>query len=269
MLGNLDDVAVLDQVGLTDRLVARYRVAEDEALLPAIHARYDGPDAVRCLRLMRDDGQQPVPLEGWLAEGYPFEASYRAGIQNVRWSCASAERPSEEVVLERWTRLFERYPTLPWLRWQVARSLADQGELEQALALGTGGTTFDAPHDMPASLSFTRVPVPSRWVHGRGFALVRNGLTISRPLSAEELGASVLVVDVDAPGEEGAHVEIGWEGCEEEPVLEVVRKPAELGLEPPTGCTAPYRLTVRFLNDASGPEGDRNVYVSIRPGDPG
>jgi hypothetical protein len=71
-----------------------------------------------------------------------------------------------------------------------------------------------------------------------------------------------LWLDADHPGSEGARVRVSWEECGE-PVEVAVLTPGSFAL-PPCGAPGDRRLVVELLNDATGPEGDRNLYVSLR-----
>jgi hypothetical protein len=132
--------------------------------------------------------------------------------------------------------------------------------LYAALVTGTGDPLPPPTPEGFERSAFTDGTVPLQRQGDRGFALYWSGELVSRPLSS----AVTLLADADAPGEEGALASVAWDPPCGAPLEIRVTGPTELPLDPPACGAREWRLRVSFLNDASGPDGDRNLYVGLR-----
>jgi hypothetical protein len=261
LLGNLPGVRVRDIAGLVDREIAEQRasgVAADALWKDAYGPR---ADQIGFLRLTRWD-PDAMRLPDWLERALPVASDLLLDWGTVRWAHVPVDPVSARRRVERWDELRRRFPAQPWFEWRWLLARADAGEPFEAVRADLPARTRFVPLVAGvASLSFPRSERPLHWVEARGFALYRNGWVATRPLSE---GAR-LVVDVDDPGSEGVRLEIAWsDGCAASAATFPAR--AEVPLASLRGaCGAGRAVTARiaFVNDAAGPDGDRNAYLSV------
>lgn len=263
MLSLFPDIHVRDSNGLVDRPMAEWLAGGGNP--DRLPGRYAGEGSVDCVRSSANRGEPPVPAE-FITRAYPETADLRFGTQKSLWWCRSGTPPSAELVRVRWAALFAATPDQPWVRWQYARSLADEGRWEEALA-----AVAEAPPNhhwaldaAPASLQMTRGPVPTSYWPGRGFGLYFAHAWTSRPVTTAEAARADVLIDVDEPGAEGAHVALSWDpGCDAAPVEVAAFGPLRVRAPTPTCTEGPLRLTAHFLNDSPPGGPDRNVYVGV------
>ncbi len=263
MLALFPDIQVFDSNGLVDRAMAEHLAIGGNP--DALPGRYAGEGRVDCVRSSVNGGEPPVPTER-ITQVYTRTADLRFGTQKSLWWCLPGDNPPIETVRARWAALYAATPDQPWVRWQYARALADEGRWPDALDLVRA-----APRNLhwaldaaPGSLQMTRGPVPTSYWPGRGFGLYFAHSWTSRPMGVEEARRADVLLDVDEPGDEGAHVALSWEpSCEAPPVV-VVTHAAMRVRAPVPGCAdGAMRLVARFLNDSPPGGPDRNVYVGL------
>ena len=120
-------------------------------------------------------------------------------------------------------------------------------------------------NEAPASLSFPTGPFGLDRVQGRGTGLYWNAELRSRPIPSEEIRTMRLRLDVDAPGAEGAIAAVTWlTPCGESSSVVAVHAP-EIVAPPSCDVLGLTRVKVAFTNDASGQDGDRNLFASLVP----
>lgn len=262
MLSLFPDIHVKDSNGLVDRAMALWLAqGGNPDLLPN---RYAGPGRVDCVRSSAYGAEPPVPAEA-ITRVYTETADLRFGKQKSLWWCLpGAPAPSIDVVRARWAALYDATPDQPWVRWQYARALADDARWEDALAVVRAAPPNHhwALEAAPGSLQMTRGPTPTSYWPGRGFGLYFAHAWTRRPVGLAEARGAAVAIDVDEPGDEGAHVAIAWDPpCGAAPVEVVVYAPTRVPAPEPTCASGSVRLVAQFLND-SPPDGpDRNIYV--------
>lgn len=257
--GNLHDVRIWDNAGLTDRVTARIIASESGDIVQEIMDRYHHADDVWCMRYGRGkDGEETA--DAWLTELLPEVSASLSGTPQMTWRCRPGGTPDADVVAGRWARLVERFPSQDWIRWYYARALVVAGHTDRAVEAVRGALWLS--EEGLGWVAFGEGQSAS-YQRGRGWALYSNG-TRSSITATEDLWRGVRVrLDVDDPGETGAAVTIRWDPpCS--PALDAVVHERTL-VEPPQ-CDAPQglrRLSVEFRNDEAHDGFDRNLYVSL------
>lgn len=223
ILGNLSRLRVMDSRGLTSRVFhdAYYHRADRplRELLSSperphvIHASRFAP-TWRADDLSFPDGWDPPRVE-IVAGPIPAEydrvdsIEYREGrvVAAMRFY-HRAQPPAHAVRIARWRDLHARYPSHPWIEWQLALALAAGGDYEAAHRTGRSTRYEDyAPwRELRESLSLPEGSTPADWIESRGFAI---------PVGAWRRGstrdASSLIVS-------GGLATVEWEGCDAAPV---------------------------------------------------
>ncbi|MFN7142947.1 MAG: hypothetical protein ACK4YP_04170 [Myxococcota bacterium] len=257
--GNLADVRIWDNAGLTDRVTAMVIASPDNALVQELRDRYDDPDDIWCMRYVwSEEGTDTA--DAWIQETLPVVWPSRSASPHMRWRCREGAKPAADTVLRRWAELVARYPSQDWIRWYYGRALLQQGSLRAARDIA-GEALWLGDQDIGWLAFGDRQGAEFR--PGRGWALYANGVRESVPLPHTVWTDTQLLLDVDDPGDEGARVTLRWsDACGETESLQV-KEP--VAVDPPT-CTIPgtRRLQVAFQNDRAEGGSDRNLYVSLR-----
>lgn len=256
--GNLEDLRIWDNAGLTDRVTADVIASEEGEIAPELIDRYHHGNDIWCLRYGRSpDGTETA--DPWLTAMLPEVSPSRSGTPNMIWRCRAGGHPNVETIAGRWAGLAERYPSQDWLRWHGARALIAAGHLDRArqmtrdaMFLGNDGLGWIAFGEGQSAA----------YQPGRGWAMYANGSRTSVEATSDFWADAALAVDVDDPGEEGATVNVRWEPDCGAPVEEAVHERANIEL-PNCTTAGPRRLIVEFRNDDAHPGFDRNVYVSL------
>ncbi|MDP2311737.1 MAG: hypothetical protein Q8P41_02445 [Pseudomonadota bacterium] len=257
--GNLEDVRIWDNAGLTDRVTARIIASESGDIVQEILDRYHHGDDVWCMRYGRGKNGEET-ADAWLTKLLPEVSPSFSGSPHMVWRCRAGGAPDAEVVAARWAALVGRYPSQDWIRWHYARALLAAGHttlaaeaVRGAMWLSDEGLGWVAFGD-GQSATYQR---------GRGWALYSNGSRASIAATDDFWVATRVRLDVDDPGEAGAAVTIRWDPpCS--PALDTVVH-ERVSLEPPRCDADPglRRLIVEFRNDDAHDGFDRNLYVSI------
>ena len=270
MLGAIPELKLIDNRGLVHRGFAEAAaVREEERFMRVLVS--DPATRPEWLRIANWDGAPLPELPDWLTSVYRLRAEVRYGPSRIGWYATHDRVADADTARRRLDALWAAYPSQAFLTWHAALIRADVGDMDGAMAIAAEGRRRwprDARFsEAPASLSFPTGPFGLDQVTGRGTGLYWNTLVQSRPISDTELAQLRLRLDPQAPGAEGAVAEIRWETpCGE--IAQTVAVHTVEHLEAPacaqSGAT---RVEVRFTNDASGPDGDRNLYVTLVPAD--
>ncbi len=254
--GNLHDVRIWDAAGLTDRVVAEVIANPTKAITTELRARYDDDDDLWCVRYgLSPSGEETAP--DWMVSRLP-ERSPSPSTPGAVWRCREGGQPASGVVVARWARLVDRYPSQDWIRWHHARALWEAGDVEGALASASAAWWLGG--EATGWLAFGD---DGSFVPGRGWPLYTNASLVSLPASSPFWQRFEVALSADDPGTEGARVRLGWDdGCGG--TTEVVVHEPRTTAPPHCDADGTRRLAVSFLNDAAGPHSDRNVYVSLR-----
>ncbi|MES2644188.1 MAG: hypothetical protein V4850_32180 [Myxococcota bacterium] len=257
--GHVPGVRVLDDNGLVFRRMAEARAAGGDAVARLQQALLVGPGReADCMRLVDWHTRQAYTMDPVTEAANPWSIVYDDGPARIRVLCA-ADRTAPidpAVSLARWEALVARFPEHPWLRWQLGRALADLDRADEAVAVLLADDRL-ARAEAIDRVGFTRGP--TSYGTRRGHAFYWNGTLTSRPLTTTDVVR--LELSPEHPGAEGVSVRfVGTGGCtwEESRTLH-----DRATIDVPV-CTAPGRVSVSFLNDATGPAGDRNLYVHWR-----
>lgn len=256
--GNLTDVRIWDNAGLTDRVTASIIASESGAIVQEIVDRYHRDDDVWCIRYGRGKGGEET-ADPWLVELLPEVSPSRSGSPHMMWRCRVGGAPGPEVVAGRWAGLLTRFPSQDWIRWHYARSLVSAGRADEAAEAVRGARWLG--NDGLGWIAFGEAQ-SSAYQHGRGWALYINESRSSLAADGDFWRGVRVALDVDDPGDTGAEVAIRWDPSCAAEVHTLIREPALI--EPPP-CSTPgtRRLVVEFLNDDAHEGFDRNVYVSV------
>ena len=237
MPGNVPGVAVIDTVGLTDRLLARANAGDRAAeVLVERRLRARPPALVRRMRYGAEGIPHPLP---WLRLPEPTLVEWPQGVAALYR--LTEDRPTEAEILDRWRGLHARYPSQGPLAWELALALAETGHLAEAARVATD-MAAEYPSDpvveaLPAAV-FAPFDIETAGV--RPFDL-RQG---SRLLPRSEVDSVRLLVAVDPPG---GRVSVRWscEGAEQ--VVDPASGPTAL---PPWTCPGDQaRLRVSALDE--------------------
>lgn len=192
MLGHVSDLSVRDMVGLTDEDIARSRAYGDEDALARTLARLSGgPDSALCMRMV-GWGQPSAPdLPEAQAIAYPAGYDLRDRWSSIRWSCREELTFDPELSERRWRGLADRFPSHPWIRWNHALALADNGDVETAAAVlkamnGWGRWAPWKGHELSALL-FTRSTGLLTIEDGAWVVLEAGASVTSRALAIQDL----------------------------------------------------------------------------------
>lgn len=253
--GNLEDVRIWDSGGLTDRLTAEILAGyHPEGLPEGWKKRYADDDDVWCIRYsVGDDGADTTP--DWMNNLFPLLFPSTVHGRNLRWRCRPGGTPSPELIQQRWDALLARFPTQDWIRWHAARAYLVTGQTQTALEIARQATWIREPAGW---IIFDLDP--ARYQPDRGWGIYTNSSITSAEMPAHFWRNRKIVLDVEDPGVEGAQVEVEQCGL----IQMVWVKARTLVSGPP--CDNDDAWTVRFMNDAAGPEVDRNVFVMIAEG---
>lgn len=188
------------------------------------------------------------------------------------WECAEAavDWAGPQTRLARWGELFAAVPDQPWVRWNYTRALAEAGEYGAATRIAQAPVLPNFLNaDVSDALFFVDGPLPTTFdAGGRGWGLLWHASLRSRPLGPREWDSVRLLLSADAPGGEGAIARVGWD-CADGPVQVVaVHEPLALDVLAPACGGDARQLVVAFVNDATTPEGDRNLWVRRVPRPP-
>ncbi|MDP2306772.1 MAG: hypothetical protein Q8P18_12175 [Pseudomonadota bacterium] len=260
--GNLEDVRIWDNAGLTDRVTAGIIASESGSMVQEILDRYHHADDVWCIRYGRGkDGKETA--DAWLTQLLPEASPSLSGSRHMVWRCRVGGAPSADVVAARWEGLVERFPSQDWIRWYYARALVAAGHTDRAVEAVRGATWLS--DDGLGWIAFGEAQ-SAAYQHGRGWALYSNGSRSSIAASAQFWEGVRVRLDVDDPGEAGAAVTIRWDPACSRALDTFVHERASL--EPPR-CdaeTGTRSLVVDFRNDDAHDGLDRNLYVSLEGG---
>jgi hypothetical protein len=258
MPGNLKDVRIWDNAGLTDRATAMVIASQSEGIPQELLDRYHHADDIWCLRYgLTPEGQESA--DPWLIALLPEVSPSRSGTAHMVWRCRPGGTPDATTITRRWADLVARYPSQDWIRWYYARALVSAGRTDEATAV------VQAAHWLPDEglgwVAFGDSP-SSEYQAGRGWALYSNGSRASLLAPGAFWDGRQVRLDVDDPGEDGAAVRIRWEPACNDPVTTFVHERASVA---PPLCTsdAARRLVVDFQNDDAHAGFDRNLYVSL------
>jgi hypothetical protein len=257
--GNLEDVRIWDNAGLTDRATAQIIAGESGDIVQEIVDRYHREDDVWCMRYGLGPSDEET-LDRWIIELLPEVSPSLSGTPHMVWRCRAGGAPPASVVVARWAALLRRYPSQDWIRWYYARALLETGRTSRAAEVVRGATWLgEEGLGWPAfgdgqSTTYQR---------GRGWALYGNGSRTSIAAPSDFWDGLRVRLDVDDPGAAGAEATVRWDPpCA--PAVEAVVH-ARTSVEPPR-CDAdpgPRRLVVEFTNDDAHDGFDRNMYVSL------
>lgn len=252
MLGNVEGLCIRDRVGLVDRAFAEYNAG-----FRADPRETPGAGPIVAERMLWRGVRPEVPGMELMAS-WPLPS--RGGWVADFWQRPDALSPAPTVVVERWRAIADRYPWQPELWWGWGAFASETGE--PAVVATIRAEAFRWPRHPLAKeteqmISFVdRYFLANDYVFGRGFRVERSGERLSRPIAAgEELS---LVVDADG-GE--VTLLVGWAGPGCGMAQSVVTTAKGAFALPAASCA---RLSVWFVDDGVGPEGDRNAYVSLR-----
>lgn len=258
--GNLDDIRIWDNAGLTDRAVARIIAGAGEGISDEMKARYDDPTALWCLRYALT-GTGADPGDAWLKEMFPETATAPAPISRLFWRCRAGGAPGDDVIVARWERLLSRFPRQDGIRWRYARALLASGRSGEAIGVGRAATWVDT--DADGWIAFPGV-AGATYAPGRGWPMYASGVLTSSRLPDTFWAERDVVLDVDDPGTDGAHVVLRWDPpCGD--ALEITVTGASTVPAPDCSQTTPRSLVVEFLNDEARSDFDRNVYATLAP----
>ncbi len=254
--GNLTDVRIWDNTGLTDRETAEVIANPNKTMTSALRARYDDPDDIWCIRYgLAEDGSETA--DRWLVELMPEVTP--STTPNLIWRCRPGGEPSATVVTRRWTELVQRFPSQDWLHWHLGRALLASGDSDGALA--EVGRAPRLAADGPGWLLFGGNGT-DQYEPTRGWAMYANGELVSQAVDDRVWASVRAALDVDDPGDEGAKVRLRWiPECGAALDLSVPA-PTTFAL-PACDASGPRRLAVEFLNDVYRDDADRNVYVRL------
>jgi hypothetical protein len=222
MIGHVPQLRVIDARGLTSRRFTRRARGDDDAALRAYYQSSERPDLIAVGRYVPlsliPAGVEVPPLAGldpWLAHldgevlpHYPDRVDLR--YEETGWlalirvhRAAPAEAPPA-LRVERWRRLHQRFPSQPWIEWQLALAHAADGDEAAALAVARASRfpDYEPFRDLPAALALPSGGV-ARYAAGRGFLFAagetRQSLPFRHPQVLEvEAAQSVEVDAVDA-----------------------------------------------------------------------
>jgi len=271
MPSQIPGLRILDAYGLAWRPAALAAAGMDSSFGDAFLAMVHDPEQRPVfLRSSRFDGVEPSDLPGPLEAKFHEQQRIVYGGGVVRWFRGREGLPDGARIIDRWQDLATRFPSQPFLRWQLAMALADQDRWPQARSVGdelwSRYPDFMTRGAIEASLSFPRASDPAHYDSDRGAALYWDSEARSRPLAQEEWRTASLDLDADDPGEDGAMARI-VATCDcggSAPTEVAVRGPTRLPLPPWPEC-APTRarVQVQFTNDQSDGKRDRNLYVNL------
>jgi hypothetical protein len=220
ILGHVPRMTIVDSRGLVSSRFLRARREQEWSAIAAWYESPDRPDVIEVSRYMPDDflrGQALAPYEGldpWLRQldaglsHYPHhddvfhaEGSWQGAIRFHRTERRAIDL---DLSIARWRALVDRFPSQPFLAWQLAMSLAAVDRLDEAMVVAKAGDDGgDGPlGDAPASLSLP-LGEPCHYQAGRGFLVTHRKST---PVAA----GAVLSIDAPAP----FSVELRWEPIE-------------------------------------------------------
>src|SRR5690606_3410613 len=219
ILGHVPRMTVVDSRGLVSSRFLRARQEQEWSAIAAWYQSADRPDVIEVSRYLPNDflrGETLAPYQGldpWLRQldahlaHYPHrddvfhsEGSWQAAIRFHRTERSEVDL---ELPIARWRALVERFPSQPFLAWQLAMALSADGRLDEAMVVAEAGRDGEGPlDDLPASLSLP-LGDPCPYEPGRGFLVTTRR---SAPIAA----ATVLVIDAPAP----FRLEVEWEPIE-------------------------------------------------------
>lgn len=256
MLGHLSDLTVRDMVGLTDEDIARSRAFGDEDALSRTMARLSGgPGSALCLRMVGWGDSTAPELPAAQAAAYPYRYELKDRWSAIRWSCRESLSYDPDLGEGRWEKLAERFPAHPWIRWNHALALADNGETKAAVgalqAMSGWGTWGPWRGNEAAALLFSRSNGLLTITEGAWVELGDGTEVVSRTLTADEVLS--LVIEVEAEHHPGLlDFGVTGPGCE-----------VNLRHQPPLGrskvplaqaeCVAgggPFRASVKNAGDS-------------------
>ena len=271
MMSQVPGVRILDAFGLAWRRAALAAAGLDDNFGTDFVALVrDDRRRPALMRASRFDGQEPAALPSPISSYFREQEQihYAGGI--VIWYRGRTGTPTPGEVLNRWKVLARRFPSQPYLLWQLSMAQADDDRYTLALHTlrflegrfpGFGdGTALDA------SLDFPRAGIPAHYLAPRRVGLYWNSKARSRPLTRSEWEMHHLELDADDPGEAGAAARISTSSrCGSGPSVEVaVRAHLSVPLPRwPTCNPSRARVVVEFVNDKVTNETDRNLYVSL------
>lgn len=268
MLGAIPELKLIDSRGLVHRGFAEAAAArEEERFMRALVS--DPTTRPEWMRIANWDGAPMPDLPDWLTAHYRLRVEVRYGPSRIGWYSTHDRVADADTARRRMDRLWAAFPSQPFLAWHAALTRAEVGDMEGAMAIAADGRRRwpEDPRfsEIPASLSFPMGPFGLDQVRGRGTGLYWNAELRSRPIKTEELRATRLRLDADAPGTEGASASVTWlTPCGESSSIFAVHAP-EIVAPPSCDVSGDTRVKVAFTNDASGPEGDRNLFASLVP----
>lgn len=254
--GNLTDVRIWDNTGLTDRETAEVIANPNKTITAALRARYDDPDDIWCIRYgLADDGSETA--DPWLVTLMPEVTP--STTPSLIWRCRPGGEPSAAVVIRRWMGLVRRFPSQDWLHWHLGRALLAGGDSDRALAEVERAPRLSA--DGPGWLLFGGNGT-DHYEPRRGWAMYANSELVSQAVDGRVWASLRAALDVDDPGDEGAKVRVRWiPECGA--ALELrVPAPTRFAL-PACDASGARRLSVEFLNDKYQDDSDRNLYVGL------
>ncbi len=257
--GNLHDVRIWDNAGLTDRVTARIIASESGDIVQEIRDRYNDDDDVWCMRYGRGPNLEET-ADSWLIELLPEVSPSLSTTPELVWRCREAGAPEPGVVAERWSRLVARYPSQDWIRWHYARALLTAGQTNRAVDVVRGAWWLG--EEGLGWIAFGEGQSPT-YQRGRGWALYSNGSRSSIAAHPDFWDGIRLRLDVDDPGESGAAVSVQWDPPCSLPVDAVVHERTTLDLPRCNLESGARQLVVTFQNDEARGRFDRNVYVSL------
>jgi hypothetical protein len=205
--GNIRDMRVWDNAGLTDRVTAEVIAGRRRGLPSEIQSRYSSDTDIWCVRYgVSSDGSDSAPE--WMSARVPVAYPSQSSNPRLRWRCRNSGMVDPETRVQRWRALLERYPSQDWIRWHLARALIADGQDAAARELQALATWVR--HDGPGWVVFGDVQ-GTDYHPRRGWALYRNGTRRSMEASSEFWRTVRGVrLDVDAPGATGALVATRW-----------------------------------------------------------
>ncbi len=266
--GHIDDVPIWDLTGLTWRDIALNRTERDS--LAPIRARdriYSEQGGVFAMRLNEKGGNHHTAPN--FNEAFPISETGLETNDVFTWRAKHEHRASRELVERRWRQLSERFPSIPWLTWHHALSLADLGRFDQAMELVRESQArfpaFRAWRNLPSSLLLPTELEAEPLLTPEGWnRLTTNQTRLTRPIEEDELEELLILLDAEDPGPEGAAFSLGWASpCLPCTVTGSAHSPTAV-VPPPALCPehAERRLAVAFTNDLVAEWGDRTLLVS-------
>ncbi len=259
--GNLEDVRIWDNAGLTDRATARVIASEDGDIVQEILDRYHNGNDIWCIRYGRGKNGEET-ADAWLQDLLPHVAPSRSGSPHMVWRCRAGGLPSPDTIAQRWAGLVERFPSQDWIRWHYARALLAAGHTDTGIEVAKGARWL--ADEGIGWIAFGEGQ-SSAYQRGRGWALYSNGTRHSISARSDFWTGMLVRIDVDDPGQYGAALNIRWEpACSES--LDIVLHQRAAIEPPPCEADGARQLVVEFRNDEASDGFDRNVYVSlVRP----